>query len=57
MKQIQKKRLTENKVEGKQKGRELDVSREHTLTEAWLPELLLGSVWLIQGWVLHAGAE
>ena len=43
VKQIQKKMFTKNKVEGKEKGRELDASRGCTLRRVWLPELLPGS--------------
>lgn len=50
-KQIQKNRLTEKKVEGKEKGRELGASREHRLMTDLALQTAAG-IWLTQSFFL-----
>ena len=52
----EEKRFTKNRVRGNGRGRELDASREHTLTENIAPWTAAG-VWLTSAGSFFAGAE
>ena len=54
---MQKKGLTENKVEGKEERIELDALRKHTLVRKECGFQTAAGVWLVYGSVLHTGVE